>query len=598
VANSAELSVTIGKSSRERASAGSARVGGSNVDVAAKLILVALPWVLFSINHNWPFQALGNMDPWYYLGSFILWPHTLVNYPPERLTWVLPGWALRHILPIPYSVLLLHVGFYYLTVFCIFILVRRFAGTRSALATSCLLGCYSCFLCANGWEYVDGASIGYLSLTLLLIHNSATKKYRVLWMLAAGASGAALVFTYLLWLIFLPGFLLFYLFVATAGSSGAGVLSPFRRGIIFCILCSTGFAMLTGVLQLISSMAGLRGFFFENNIETAIFIGSMAHNPWSSNNWEWVWTAGWLVFPALALAAIVGVLVRGAATGFERLPRMALGVGLLCLYALAMMIVMTVRQTHVLEFDYFADILIPFMFLFFGVFLLRVPENLHNAIFFGVLLAGMAMCSACLAVLGLADTMVSRGLWPFYVVGLVGVLVRLLWSNRTAWCICVLGLSAACFGPLPAYRRLAYVNYHFSGWDAEKRIAAAVYAIHKHLPEGAIANCWLDNNTPRPFTSEYRGIMCGLMTNNMSMWNYPKIDKRYAAGSYLVILTDGIEDFKSDNAAMTQAGMPLKWLEEKRISYDGSYFFLTITQVEATSSPSASFLGSQIPITP
>src|SRR5690242_15252098 len=84
-----------------------------------KASLLLLPWTIFAINRNWPFQGLGHMDPWYYFGEFIHFPHyqkLISGYAGERLMWILPGVVLDRVFSPVYGLLVLHILFYSISV--------------------------------------------------------------------------------------------------------------------------------------------------------------------------------------------------------------------------------------------------------------------------------------------------------------------------------------------------------------------------------------------------------------------------------------------------------------------------------------------------
>src|SRR5438874_12553571 len=80
-----------------------------------RFILILWPFGLLLLNSNWPFQSLGHMDPWYYFGEFIHFPHyqaLSAGYPGERLMWILPGYVLTHVLSPTYGLAALHFIFF------------------------------------------------------------------------------------------------------------------------------------------------------------------------------------------------------------------------------------------------------------------------------------------------------------------------------------------------------------------------------------------------------------------------------------------------------------------------------------------------------
>jgi hypothetical protein len=94
-------------------SSGLGRLAAIPIHLRNRIGLLLLPWVLLAINPNWPFKSLGSMDPWYYFGGPIHFPHYQrlnPSYAGERLMWILPGFVLADILSPVYGVLAFAYG--------------------------------------------------------------------------------------------------------------------------------------------------------------------------------------------------------------------------------------------------------------------------------------------------------------------------------------------------------------------------------------------------------------------------------------------------------------------------------------------------------
>ena len=119
---------------------------------------------------------------------------------------ILPGLVLARTFSPAYGLIAMHVLFYCLATFSLYYIVQTFTERRTALLTSCLLGCHPLFIGANGWSYFDGASIAYFLLTLAFIVRAASSRLRRTCLLLAGIWWASLVYSYPLWLALTPCF--------------------------------------------------------------------------------------------------------------------------------------------------------------------------------------------------------------------------------------------------------------------------------------------------------------------------------------------------------------------------------------------------------
>src|SRR5258708_7477462 len=154
------------------------------------LLIATLPIVLLIINSNWIFtptpfvlnNRLVNPDPSFYFSYFRHFFDLVGQYPSnshyfvERLSWNLPGYAAYHLFPPIAANLVLHLSIYYIGVFSIYGIVYFLFNQQTALLTALLMGGYTWFFRATGWDYVDGIGVAYFSVLLLLLTLAAFKK--------------------------------------------------------------------------------------------------------------------------------------------------------------------------------------------------------------------------------------------------------------------------------------------------------------------------------------------------------------------------------------------------------------------------------------
>ena len=61
----------------------------------------------------------------------------------------------------------LHLAVYYAAIVAVYATLKRTVGQRAALIVSILMGTYSYFLFAVGWNYVDGAGAAYYAVAIV-----------------------------------------------------------------------------------------------------------------------------------------------------------------------------------------------------------------------------------------------------------------------------------------------------------------------------------------------------------------------------------------------------------------------------------------------
>jgi hypothetical protein len=560
------------------------------------IALLLLPLLIFLVNPNWPFQDIGNMDPWFYFGGFLhfaryqkllAYAPPWTGYPNERLMWILPGAILARVFSPVYGLLALHLLFYGISVFSMFFLVKTFRDNRTAMVSACLLGCHPLFIGANGWAYVDGASIAYFLLTLVFLVKAESSRWRRTWLGLAGASCASLVFTYILWLSLIPCFAIFY-YLSDLKDPPLSPKALRERLVPFLTFFLLGGAGLTACLQIVHMAiygAGA-GFFFRNNLAKAFEVVSRDTDPVSSGNFQWIWSAGWIVFPVLVFLLAVGLLIQDGRGAIEFTPptKAALYV---YLYVLAVTLAMTVHAGfRLLEFDYYADILIGPLFLAMGMTIFRVPESWSDARFYPLL---AVCCAACVLPLSRPNLyLIARihGLAFTYSIGVMMMALCILLPSRTfSWMSLMCLFPVVSFALVPVQPGAAWVA-GYDGIRLTRRVASAVAAIDRRLPADAYPAFWIDNYNNR-YTYDYRAIMCMFLSHPSSMKHYPEVDtdRAYRPGTFLTLITEKSNVFGAANEKMANAGMPLSLYGQDRISVNGASYWLTYARVMNSISP-------------
>jgi hypothetical protein len=553
-------------------------------------VVLAVPWVLLWINPNWPFQALGHMDPWYYFGHFINFPELqrlVPSYAGERLSWVLPGWILSRVFPPPYGAVALSVTAFSASLLAVYAIVRRLADAGSGLLTACLTGCLPAFIGANGWSYIDGGSIAYMLIAYACLVKSARASRPAPYLVFAGMAWAGLIYVYIAWVIFTPACVFFYL----AGTRSTHRSRTFRERLTSATRpvawFGLGWSITTVGLSILHHwLFGWERLFFQHNVMIAFrWVEQM--ESWSLGRYAWVPAAPWLVLPGLALVVAVGVMTLR--TRFPvPLDRAVVAVSLGCVYSILVMVVMTARGSFLLREDYFANILLPSIILLFGVTIWRTPPAIRSIHGIAVLVVACLIASGGLWKPGLVTQLSHDRIAWSWLLGLVVVLVWLARPRRAwSWTVSVIGVAAVTFGLLPTYTVGAW-RHAYDGRAAYVRVAQGVQTVGRYVPSRQRHVFWFNNfDQTDPFVAEYRSIMCAFLSHHGSMQRYPDIDRAFAAGTTLVVMGPRRDVFSEANARMMRAGMPLTLVGQEEIrAHTGSYW-LTFVRVAPSTSPSA-----------
>jgi hypothetical protein len=527
-----------------------------------------IPAVLSLINPNWLFQNIGHMDPWYYFGEFQHFPrfqNIIPNYAGERMTWIVPGYLLVHLLGQVRGVILLHWCVFLLALYLLHDILRRLTDYRTAFVGAVLLGCHPFYIRSNGSDYPEGLAIALLLLSLALAINTPSAPHRRdIYVLLSGAAWFALVYTHIAWLMFTPAYL--YVVVRPAAPGRSLWRTVARIGSV--VLC--GAVVTTSAVWGAYRLLGGRGFFFYKNVTTAIGLAHFGPDPSDS---KWYLSAAWLGFPALAVGL---ALLCAAASAFRRLrlSRPAAAMIWFYLYCFAAMVVLISRENR----PFPVSILLPGAFLTLGIALFRVPETTRPSLFYAVTVLGVLLCVIPLAPVHLY---LREFHWEFItpvVLLLLAVGCWMLWrrSNPVAWAAAILLSSVMSFGltPLdgPAWRT------DYQGYDVSERVTRAMQVILKRVPEGQYPAFWF-NNFDDHLTGEYRGIMCAFLAHSLSMYHFLKVDKHYESGAHIMVLTEQRDVTAAASYLLAQAGMPVALISQDPIDYGEVSYWITQLEV-------------------
>jgi hypothetical protein len=332
--------------------------------VAPWLVLALWPVALALANPKWLYNG-PIVDTYIYLGAFLRLPVQLSQwanlYFYSRLAFILPGYIAYQHLPPLWANALLDFGYFYGFILVLYALLRRQVGPRAAIVSALLIGGYSHFLEAIGWDYVDGAGAMYLLLAVWAVSRSLASPRWWLWLLLAGlALGAGLhthIFTLALWPVV-------GLFLGLRWPSGW----RWPRLLAAGLLLAAGVALTTGLLIAASLALGGPAAFFMSSVNFLQYYTSLSTNPWLTKPMtQLLPSASWLVLPAiLVVTALAGNWqARGQWRSWARSASGALVLTYLAAAA-SMALISTQPDSPVLKTGSYVGYLIPFMALALG----------------------------------------------------------------------------------------------------------------------------------------------------------------------------------------------------------------------------------------
>lgn len=282
------------------------------IDFALLPILV-LPLLLLKLDDSWLFAysagERGFIDTWVYFGYFLdLTQHLQAfrsGYFAGRLPWILPGFLAYRSFPPVVAAYVLHVAFYWIALLSLYLILKNTVSRRAAFLTALLMGCYSYFLWAIGWDYVDGAAISYMLLTLCLLTYAAKAACPRRWLVLSGAASGLAIYCQLFLITFAPLFALYYRFARR--EYGGEMRAPYRRPVL------SGFVAVTLLFAVLNIVLGAAPLFF---IVPALSRASkfvVLGNRWFDSSYNWIASALWLLLPAVALlGTFLSVNLRGS----------------------------------------------------------------------------------------------------------------------------------------------------------------------------------------------------------------------------------------------------------------------------------------------
>ena len=345
-------------------------------------LLLAFPWLLTIVNRNWAFSNVWSLtDSWIYFGYFNNFPQLQYIYQDfdkvyfgDRLSWVLPGYILHHILPSIPANFVLHLGVYYVAILSLYYTLVHIVGQRSALLASLIMGGYSYFILANGTDYVEGAGIAYFLLAMFLLTQSHTKKRGWLWLTLTGAAIAGVIYTNLFWIVFTPYFALYYLFL-----NWQDWYKRIVRDTSFLII---GFTVITLLFCIISQIITGKFWFYAHSLSFANNLFNASKNIYFTYSPDWPLHSPHLVWPLVIFAScLFSLLVPKIRFALNKHYGVTFFI-IAYVFTFLMMLFFQLRgSTPVLVVYYYAGYLQPAMFLAVGALLQVFFSKVEHKIF-------------------------------------------------------------------------------------------------------------------------------------------------------------------------------------------------------------------------
>lgn len=343
-------------------------------------MIVALPWVILSLDSSWLFgyamSPFGFIDPWVYFGFFLdLTQHIRTfkgAYFTTRLTWTVPGAIVYHFFPPLVATYVLHLALFYAATISLYLILKVTVSQRAAVLATLLMAFHSYFLWSIGWPYMDGAGSTYLLLMICSLTFSSRCAHPKAWLTAAGALAAMAVYCQLFLIVFSPVVLGYYHFARRQTGSIRLVRSwkPF----------AWGFAAVTVGFGVFNLTVNGRFLFFINSLGTAAKL-VVNHNPYQDSTYGWLSGATWLVLPAVTFVGAISCLARKESIqSITNCEFLLFWQRFYVLSVLTMVFWQLVGQP-VLQLSTYASYLIPAVFLALGSQLAIVAHRLKRAQF-------------------------------------------------------------------------------------------------------------------------------------------------------------------------------------------------------------------------
>ena len=421
-----------------------------------RVILFMMPLLITLINPNWIYNppVLNNVDTWIYNGLFRYFFDFADSYPSnlhyfiERLSAILPGYALYHVFTPEVANAVLHLGVYMLTVFALYGVMRRLFDKDTAFIAALCLGGYTWFLRAAGHDYIDGMGIAYYSAALWFATQAAYQIRYKIYLLGCGAFLGAALISQLFLVVFVPIIGLYYLALNWKNHRHPFIMSAIyvSGGAAILIFGLMLFNLITvGELNIFSNSLG-----FIRQTATIVTLRSSIFEIYGSTPMTW------MVLPCLLMLCSVMCLAR-----WKHIPaesrfglRLVIVTFILTLGVLILLHYMTSFAYLVIYL--YMSLMIPALFLLFGGLIATISPSLNLRQ--GVMLLGVMLIPFALSVFiptleaALLDV---RFVWAITGGAMVILAAGLLRTRKPLW---IVGAFAAMSLMFSGHNGVAYYD--------------------------------------------------------------------------------------------------------------------------------------------
>lgn len=336
-------------------------------DLAIHIVtLVCLPIAIALVNPNWlytPVDRLQNTDAYIYHGLFRYFFDFASTAPSnghyfvERLSWVVPGYVIYHILPPFWANAALHLGVQLTAVLALYATASAWFGRAAAFPTAILLSAYPWLLRAAGHDYVDGAGIAYSCLGLYLLTRGLLHRSR--WaFFGLGVVLAALLISQASWTVYLPMYA-----IAAAGLFDARRRPEIGRAVL---LTAGGGLGVFAAAMIFNQITVGHWDFLRNSLWFALnaskhFQGMYAETATAYGGRD---TPTWLVLPMLLCCVTAWRLARGPGSVEPELwRRFSAAVGCFAVFFATLSVLHVFGALPYLQIYLYTSYLIPASFL-------------------------------------------------------------------------------------------------------------------------------------------------------------------------------------------------------------------------------------------
>ncbi len=356
-------------------------------------IILLLPLVLLALQTQWIYSGLWH-DPWIYLGHMLNFGGHMKafadQYAASRVSAILPGAILYHLLPPQVANLILHFGLYYLATISLYFTSKKLNGSRAALITAIFFGTSYFILDALGSDYVDAYIIAYFLAAIALLTNTSRKKAFIFFqILVAGILAFGLFNSNITAGILLPYLLFLVCLKGEAASSWKAI--SYRIGIF-----SFGFLVALSAISLVGYFANGKMWIFGSQLSFASTTATITSPFYSPINY-WINHAYWLLFPTIIVYLIPIALLQ-----YKNTPKMLIlsGVGIvnivtyfyLAALLLGLILLQIIAKRPVIQSWFYASwILLPLSYVTMPNVFGETLEKLNKR-------AWIALLCACLIV--------------------------------------------------------------------------------------------------------------------------------------------------------------------------------------------------------